>query len=55
MQLTLGGVQSVQVLIELAQALVQATGTLEGSLSAFRHLTNEIARTIDDGIELLAR
>jgi len=34
-------------------ALVQATGTLEGSLSAFRHLTNEIARTIDDGIEML--
>ena len=34
-------------------ALVQATGTLEGSLSAFRHLTNEIAVTIDDGIEML--
>jgi serine/threonine-protein kinase len=37
------------------QALVQATGTLEGSLSAFRRLTNEIARTIDDGIQMLAR
>ncbi|MFO0740725.1 MAG: serine/threonine-protein kinase [Labilithrix sp.] len=36
-------------------ALVQATGTLEGSLGAFRRLTNEIARTIDDGIEMLAR
>ncbi|MBX3226701.1 MAG: protein kinase [Labilithrix sp.] len=35
------------------RALVQATGTLEGSLSAFRHLTNEIARTIDDGIDML--
>jgi hypothetical protein len=37
------------------QALVQATGTLEGSLSAFRRLTNEIARTIDDGIQMLAK
>lgn len=36
-------------------ALVQATGTLEGSLSAFRRLTNEIAHTIDDGIQLLAK
>ncbi|HVH46064.1 MAG TPA: serine/threonine-protein kinase [Labilithrix sp.] len=36
-------------------ALVQATGTLEGSLSALRHLTNEVARTIDDGIDLLQR
>ncbi len=35
-------------------ALVQATGTLEGSLSAFRRLTNEIARTLDDGIRMLA-
>ena len=34
-------------------ALVQATGTLEGSLSAFRRLTNEIARTIDDGLDML--
>ena len=36
-------------------ALVQATGTLEGSLSAFRRLTNEIVRTIDDGIHMLAK
>jgi serine/threonine-protein kinase len=34
-------------------SLMQATGTLEGSLSALRHLTNEVARTIDDGIEML--
>ncbi len=33
--------------------LVQATGSLEGSLSALRRLTNEIARTIDDGIDML--
>jgi hypothetical protein len=37
------------------KALVKATGTLEGSLSALRHLTNEIARTIDDGIDMLQR
>ncbi len=33
--------------------LVQATGSLEGSLSALRRMTNEIARTIDDGIDML--
>jgi len=33
--------------------LVQATGQLEGSLSALRRLTNEVARTIDDGIDML--
>jgi len=33
--------------------LVQATGSLEGSLSALRRLSNEIARTIDDGIRML--
>jgi len=37
------------------QALVQATGSLEGSLSAARRLTNEIARTIDDGMDMLQR
>jgi eukaryotic-like serine/threonine-protein kinase len=40
---------------EHERTLVQATGTLEGSLSAFRRLTNEIARTIDDGIDMLQR
>jgi hypothetical protein len=33
--------------------LVQATGALEGSLSAVRHLSNELARTIDDGLAML--
>ena len=37
------------------QSLVQATGSLEGSLSAMRRLTNEIARTIDDGMDMLQR
>jgi serine/threonine-protein kinase len=40
---------------EHERALTEATGTLEGSLSAFRRITNEIARTIDDGIDLLQR
>jgi hypothetical protein len=35
--------------------LVQVTGALEGSLSALRRLTNEIVRTIDDGIDILQR
>jgi serine/threonine-protein kinase len=35
--------------------LVQATGSLEGSLSALRRLTSEIVRTIDDGIDILQR
>jgi serine/threonine-protein kinase len=39
---------------EHERILVQATGSLEGSLSAFRRLTNEISRTIDDGIDMLA-
>lgn len=38
---------------EHESALMQATGTLEGSLSALRRLQNEIARTIDDGIDVL--
>jgi serine/threonine protein kinase len=38
---------------EHERALVQATGALEGSLSALRRLTNEVARTIDDGIDML--
>jgi serine/threonine-protein kinase len=38
---------------EHEQKLVQVTGTLEGSLSALRRLTNEVARTIDDGIDML--
>ena len=33
----------------------QATGQLEGSLSALRRLTSEIVRTIDDGIGILQR
>lgn len=36
-------------------ALIQATGTLEGSLSALRALSNEVARTINDGLVLLQR
>jgi serine/threonine-protein kinase len=36
------------------RVLLQATGALEGSLSAFRRLTNEVVRTIDDGIDMLA-
>ena len=35
--------------------LIQVTGALEGSLSALRRLTNEIVRTIDDGIDMLQR
>jgi serine/threonine-protein kinase len=38
---------------EHERLLVQATGQLEGSLSALRRLTNEVARTIDDGIDML--
>jgi len=33
--------------------LVQATGSLEGALSALRRLTSEIVRTIDDGLAML--
>jgi eukaryotic-like serine/threonine-protein kinase len=40
---------------ELERDLVNATGSLEGALSAMRRLTNEIAHTIDDGIEMLQR
>jgi hypothetical protein len=40
---------------ELERDLVAATGSLEGALSAVRRLTNEVARTIDDGIEMLQR
>lgn len=35
--------------------LIQASGQLEGSLSALRRLTSEIVRTIDDGIGVLQR
>ena len=38
---------------EHERLLVQATGSLEGALSAVRRLTNEISRTIDDGIDML--
>lgn len=38
---------------EHERLLVQATGSLEGALSALRRLTNEVARTIDDGIDML--
>ena len=38
---------------EHERLLVQATGSLEGALSAVRRLTNEITRTIDDGIDML--
>jgi eukaryotic-like serine/threonine-protein kinase len=37
------------------QELLQATGALEGSLSAVRRLSNELARTIDDGFAVLKR
>jgi hypothetical protein len=40
---------------EFERELVQATGQLEGSLSALRRLTSEIVRTIDDGIGILQR
>jgi hypothetical protein len=39
---------------EHESALLQASGTLEGSLFALRHLTSEVARTIDDGIDMLS-
>ena len=35
--------------------LIEASGQLEGSLSALRRLTSEIVRTIDDGIGILQR
>ena len=35
--------------------VVQATGQLEGALSALRRLTSEIVRTIDDGMGILQR
>jgi serine/threonine-protein kinase len=38
---------------EHERSLVAATGALEGSLSALRRLTYEVARTIDDGIDML--
>ncbi|MBX3221149.1 MAG: protein kinase [Labilithrix sp.] len=37
------------------QALVRATGALEGALSALRTLTHEVARSIADGIDMLQR
>jgi hypothetical protein len=40
---------------ELERDLVAATGSLEGALSAVRRLTSEVARTIDDGMEMLQR
>ena len=40
---------------DFERELVQATGQLEGSLSALRRLTSEIVRTIDDGIGILQR
>ena len=40
---------------EFERELIQATGQLEGSLSALRRLTSEIVRTIDDGIGILQR
>jgi len=40
---------------EHERALVQATGSLEGALSALHRLTNEVARTIDDGIDMFQR
>lgn len=40
---------------EFERELVQATGQLEGSLSALRRLTSEIVRTIDDGVGILQR
>ena len=40
---------------ELERDLVHATGSLEGSLSALRRLTNEVVRTIDDGIAILQK
>ena len=39
----------------LERELVEATGQLEGSLSALRRLTSEIVRTIDDGVGILQR
>jgi hypothetical protein len=40
---------------EHEKSLTEATGSLEGSLSALRRLSNEIARTIDDGIAMLQK
>ena len=40
---------------EFEREVLQATGQLEGSLSALRRLTSEIVRTIDDGIGILQR
>jgi serine/threonine-protein kinase len=40
---------------EFERELIQATGQLEGSLSALRRLTSEIVRTIDDGIGILQK
>ena len=40
---------------EFERELIQATGQLEGALSALRRLTSEIVRTIDDGIGILQR
>jgi serine/threonine-protein kinase len=40
---------------EFERELVQATGQLEGALSALRRLTSEMVRTIEDGIGILQR
>ena len=40
---------------EFERDVIQATGQLEGALSALRRLTSEIVRTIDDGIGILQR
>ncbi len=38
---------------EHERTVVQVSGSLEGSMSALRRLTNEIARTIDDALDML--
>jgi eukaryotic-like serine/threonine-protein kinase len=40
---------------KLERELVEATGSLEGSLGALRRLTCEVVRAIDDGIAILQR
>ncbi|MEZ4264524.1 MAG: serine/threonine-protein kinase [Polyangiaceae bacterium] len=40
---------------EHERELVEATGALEGSIAAMRRLSHEVVRTLDEGVQMLAR
>jgi serine/threonine-protein kinase len=39
---------------ELANELLEATGRLEGAISALRHMSNDLVRTLDDAIGIVS-